>query len=97
MQKRDEKLKQEGKKDMTVVSESIKIRKDTKQALEQLKLVPQESFDNVIQRLVVSCVDEDLEISDSMKRVIESRLQNVKEGKVYSLKEFRNKLAKKDV
>ncbi len=59
----------------------IKINKKTKTKLERLKLYKDESFDTVIERLVISQDDLD---SQTIRNIRKS-LVDIKKGKVYSL------------
>ena len=70
---------------------TIQVKADTKFCLDSIKLVKQESYDNVIKRLIHATLDlaeQGMDVETTKK--IKERLKEVNEGKVVSTKELRN-------
>jgi len=71
----------------------IRVKPETKQILTQLKIVERESFDNVINRILLQgLVESQLDIDSKLKEKLLERLQGIKTGRVISTKELRKKL-----
>ena len=75
-------------------SELIRVKSPTKQVLQELKIMEEESFNSVITRLIEDKLEESLELTQETKAKLEQRMKSVKEGKVYSLKELLEKTRK---
>lgn len=86
----------EGEK-MKTESEMIRVKKPTKELLEELKIIERESFDSVISRLLQTKLEEVIEISPETKKELEKRMESVSKGKVISSKELLQRLKEKEV
>lgn len=86
--------------DKMAETEIIRIHKPTKLMLERLKIVMEESFDSVIRRMIQTRYEEDFALSAETKGLLDKRMKNVSEGKVFSsselLERIRSKRAQKD-
>ena len=69
-----------------MASTTIKIDTELKDRLNTLKLHPQESYNDVIERLVAMAVDEE-PLSQETIRDLERSLEDLKAGRVYTLDE----------
>ena len=74
-------------------STSIRVSTSVRDRLKEFKVHPNESFDDVIGRLLDSAIDEE-PLSDETIQAIGESLEDLKAGRVYTLKEFRNELGK---
>jgi len=74
-------------------STSIRVSTLVRDRLKEFKVHPNESFDDVIGRLLDSAIDEE-PLSDETIQAIGESLEDLKAGRVYTLKEFRNELGK---
>ena len=70
---------------------TIQIDKKTRDKLKELKLHPKESYDKVVERLLVLRTDEG-ELSEGTIREIELGLEDIKAGRTLSMKEVKQKL-----
>lgn len=75
---------------MTMVT-TIQVEERIKNKLEELKLHPKEPYGKVIERLIESSMEEE-ELSPQTIKDIESALEDVKKGRVYSTGEVKKKL-----
>ncbi len=75
---------------------SVSLSKKTKEALVELKNFPNESFEEVIKRMISAYTDEqdDLLTDDDVAQ-IEKSLEQIKEGKYKTLEQLRQKYARK--
>lgn len=69
---------------------TIQIRKTLKKKLEELKAYPNETMDQLIERLADSRIDYE-PLSDEDIRGIEEGLADIKAGKVYTLEQVKKK------
>ncbi len=69
-------------------SELIRVSKPTKELLSNMKIIEEESFDSVINRLLQTKVEECIKLNNQTQQVINERLNNVSQGKVISSKEL---------
>ena len=74
-------------------STSIRVSTLVRDRLKEFKVHPNESFDDVIGRLLDSAIDEE-PLSDETIQAIGESLEDLKAGRVYTLKEFGNELGK---
>jgi hypothetical protein len=65
-------------------TEIIRVSKPTKTLLENLKIVERDTYDAVINRVLETKLEECMQLNPEMTRLLQSRLQRVKEGKVLS-------------
>ncbi len=75
---------------------SVSLSKKTKEVLVELKNFPNESFEEVIKRMISAYTDEqdDLLTDDDVAQ-IEKSLGQIKEGKYKTLEQLRQKYARK--
>ncbi len=69
---------------------TIQLEERIKNKLEGLKVHPRETYNKVIERLIESGREE--ELSAHTVRNIESALEDIKKGRVYSTKEVKERL-----
>lgn len=94
---------------MTVVEEyggkmeqtTVRLDRDVKQQLEKLKIIEQEPINDVVKRLldfVASIVegDDDGILNSDARKLLQTQLHEVKEGKVVSTDEMRRRLLRKE-
>jgi len=72
---------------------TIRMNMVVKQELNNLKIVPRESYESVVKRLI-GYFREDLELSPYTKKLVSQRLESVRKGDVMSTKELHRKLKK---
>ena len=73
----------------------IRLKRSTTDKLKEIKIIDRESYDSVINRVLDERDYEDsLELSDELKQGLKKGIEDIKEGKVYSSKEAREKLKK---
>ncbi len=70
---------------------TIQIKKELKKKLDGLKVYPNETMDQLIERLAESKIDRE-PLSDEEIKGIEEGLANIKSGKVYNTKQLKKKL-----
>lgn len=70
---------------------TIQIRKELKKKLDELKIHPNETMDELIERLVNSKMDYELLSPEEIKG-IEEGLADIKAGRVYTTKQLRKEL-----
>lgn len=68
-------------------STSIRIRSDTRDSLSRLKRHPRESFDDVINRLIDSAIDDE-PLGEETLQAIEKSLKEYREGIYYTHEEI---------
>lgn len=77
----------------SILKKTIKIDQNVKSLLDVLKVVPQEPYNNVIERLVFEKFEQDMELNDESKEIIKQQILKVAKGEVKSfeetLREFR--------
>lgn len=72
---------------------SIRLYRNTKDCLDLVKRVDQESYDNVIKRLLYFFTEYgNSELNAETIKLVESRIKDVKEGRVISAKELKRRL-----
>ena len=72
-------------------STSIRVSTSVRDRLKEFKVHPNESFDDVIGRLLDSAIDEE-PLSDETIKAIEESLEDLKAGRVYTLEELKKEL-----
>ena len=72
------------------MSTAIKIKDKTKATLESLKLYSKESYNDIIERLVRTAHDD--EIDPQTIKNLRKSLDDIEKGKVYSLKQVEKEL-----
>lgn len=70
---------------------TIQITKVLKKKLEELKIYPQETMDQLIQRLAENKIDHE-PLSEKEIKGIEEGLEDIKAGRIYSTKELKKEL-----
>ncbi|MCL5262326.1 MAG: hypothetical protein M1390_00585 [Candidatus Marsarchaeota archaeon] len=70
---------------------TIQIRKSLKRKLEELKIHPNETMDQLIERLAYNNIDNE-PLSDEEIKGIEEGLADIKAGRVYTTKQLKKKL-----
>lgn len=70
---------------------SIRVSSSVRDRLKELKVHPNESFDDVIDRLLDIAIDEE-PLSDETIQAIEESLEDLKAGRTYSSHEARAEL-----
>lgn len=73
---------------------TIQISRPLKKKLEKLKVYPDETMNNLIERLADSNIDHEPLSEDDIKG-IEEGLADIKAGRVYTTKQLREKLGLK--
>lgn len=73
---------------------TIQIRKELKKKLEELKVYPSETMDQLIERLANNKIDAE-PLSDDEIKGIEEGLADIKAGRVYTTKQLKKKLGLK--
>ncbi len=73
---------------------TIQIRKELKKKLDKLKYYPNETMDQLIERLADNKIDHEM-LSDEEIKGIEEGLANIKAGKVYTTNQLKKKLGLK--
>ncbi|MDH5568308.1 MAG: hypothetical protein OEX98_00770 [Nitrosopumilus sp.] len=74
-----------------MVRTTIQLNKKTKDVLEKQKLYPNETFDQIIQRLVKKR-DYDDELSPQTIKDIEEGVKDIKAGRVYTTEQINKEL-----
>jgi uncharacterized protein (UPF0218 family) len=70
---------------------TIQVKKKVRDLLEDLKIHPRESYNTVIERLIEIKTDEGSLSTETLKN-IERALENVRQGKVFSTKQAKERL-----
>ncbi len=70
---------------------TIQVKKKVKDLLEDLKIHPRESYNTVIERLIEIKTDEGSLSTETLKN-IERALENIRQGKVFSTKQVKERL-----
>ncbi len=73
---------------------TIQIRKELKKKLEELKVYPNETMDQLIERLADNKIDHE-PLSDDDIKDIEEGLADIKAGRIYTTKQLKKKLGLK--
>ena len=76
---------------------TIRINTETRDALEQLKVIPQEPFEQVVQRLIKTMktgYDDEGTINERVRKDIQKRLQS---GRWLTTEEMLKRISKKDM
>tara|TARA_Y100000310_G_C20570430_1_gene757721 strand:- start:903 stop:1160 length:258 start_codon:yes stop_codon:yes gene_type:complete len=74
---------------------TISVNEDTKKILDSLKIIDRETYDNVILRVVENIIEDQFEINQQTKDLLNKRMENLNKGKVFSTKELIKKLREK--
>ena len=80
---------------MAEKTELIRISTPTKELLNQLKIIEKESFNSVISRILQTKFEDCLALNKETKAILEQRMKNLAEGKVFSSKDLISKVEKK--
>ena len=76
---------------------TISVNEGTKRILDSLKIIDRETYDNVILRVVKNVVEDQFEINQKTKDILNKRMDNLNKGKVFSANELIKKLKEKGV
>ena len=71
------------------------MRADTKALLDDLKLFPRETYDDVVKRLAEKAYDDEPLTKEEIEAIQESE-EDIKAGRVYSLEEVMKELGDED-
>ena len=74
---------------------TISVNEDTKRILDSLKIIDRETYDNVILRVVENVIEDQFEINQQTKNLLNKRMENLNNGKVFSTNELIKKLREK--
>ena len=74
---------------------TISVNEGTKRILDSLKIIDRETYDNVILRVVKNVVEDQFEINQKTKDILNKRMDNLNKGKVFSANELIKKLKEK--
>jgi len=66
---------------------TIKIEPKVKFVLDRLKIIPRETYSNVIERLILERFESKLEINDYVKEEISKQMKKLSKGEVKSFEE----------
>ncbi len=69
---------------------TIQIKKSVKNKLDDLKVHPKESYNKVIERLIEISTDE-AELSDEAIRNIEKSLEDIKAGRILTMRQVKER------
>ncbi len=75
---------------------TIQVTEKTKNVLDKMKLVPRETYEDVICRLIEISKEEE-ELSTETIQNIEKALEDVKKGRLYSTEEVKRELGINEV
>lgn len=70
---------------------SLRVRTDTKALLDDLKLTPRETYDDVVRRLAEAAYDDDPMTPEEIE-AMEEGIADLKAGRVFTLEEVMNEL-----
>ncbi|MGC1122146.1 MAG: hypothetical protein WBA22_13740 [Candidatus Methanofastidiosia archaeon] len=70
---------------------TIQVTHETKEALERMKIVPRETYEDVIRRLIEISRQEE-ELSTETMENIKKSLEDIKEGRLHSTEEVKKEL-----
>ena len=71
---------------------TIRVSDETRQQLEELKIHPKESYNDVITRLIAAYIDDE-PLSVGEIKGIEEALADIKAGRIYALSEVREEIS----
>jgi predicted transcriptional regulator len=74
------------------VKTTIQVDKKVKDRLESMKAHPKESYNEIIERLISISYDEQ-ELNDQTVKNIEEALEDIKQGRLYTTKQVKERLA----
>lgn len=75
---------------MALKATTIRMQPKLKKELDNLKLIKQEPYENVIKRLI-EYFKENMDLNKETKKLLLKRIKNVEEGKVISTRELYQK------
>jgi len=80
-----------------IKNKMVKLKPDTVEVLKNLKIAERESYDEVINRLLIQKLTEDeLELNTRSKEIIIDRIKNFKQGKVKSFAQILDSFNRKN-
>jgi hypothetical protein len=71
---------------------TIKLKTGTKDLLEEMKVIDRETFDQVIVRLIENLAEDEMELSEYAKDLLEKRLESMKKGNFLSVNQVIEKM-----
>lgn len=74
----------------------IKVKKDTREVLNNLKIIERESYDDVIKRLILLMSENEGALNKITEKMLKERLELKNKGKVLSIKELLKKMDDSD-
>ena len=74
---------------------TVRMRVETKALLDDLKLYPRETYDDVVKRLAEMAYDDEPLTKEELEAIQESE-EDIKAGRVYSLEEVAKELGDED-
>jgi len=74
---------------------TVRMRAETKALLDDLKLFPRETYDDVVKRLAEMAYDDEPLTKEELEAIQESE-EDIKAGRVYSLEEVMKELGDED-
>jgi hypothetical protein len=74
---------------------TVRMRAETKALLDDLKLFPRETYDDVVKRLAEMAYDDEPLTKEELEAIQESE-EDIKAGRVYSLEEVAKELGDED-
>ena len=80
---------------MVGATEVIRVSKPIKSLLNQLKIIEEESFNSVINRILQTKFEDCLELNRDTKMLLNKRVEKMKEGNVFPGKELLGRIKKK--
>lgn len=84
---------------MVIINETesaiIRIKKGTKEVLDSLKLIDRESYDSVIHRVIQYTLEDELELNDNTKKLLNQRMLNLRAGKAMSTQDLLKRIREK--
>ena len=74
----------------------IKLKLETREVLNTLKVVDRESYDDVIKRLILATANNEGALTETTKKMIEERLKSKREGRVKTINQIIEKMKEKN-
>lgn len=76
----------------------IKLKQQTAEILDKMKIIPRESYDDVVNRLIqLSNVEDELELSTSTKERLKTGIKNIEKGNIFSTSQMEEIMKKRFV
>ena len=73
----------------------IKVKKDTREVLNSLKIIERESYDDVIKRLILLMSENEGALNKITERMLKERMELKNQGRVLSIKDILKKMDSK--